>query len=207
MLRRLVVILIAGVLAIGGLLAYSTGGDLPVPGLPSAGPGSAPPEVPSTAPAPAPVDPGVPGLPAGPAADAETAAVVRVVDGDTLVVDRGNGHERVRLVGVDTPETVAPNAPIECFGPEASAYVTGLLSGQTVSLDPDPGQGDTDRYGRLLRYVWVATDAGGWNSVEALLLSGGFAEPYRDSHSRKAGFDALAAQAQAGGQGLWGACS
>jgi micrococcal nuclease len=203
MLRRLIVILIAGLLAIGGLLAYTTGGELP--SLPPVDAGS-----PSQLPPPVPVDPGVavdPGVPAGPGASAETATVVRVVDGDTLVVDRGKGNERVRLVGVDTPETVKPNAPVECYGPEASAYVTDLLSGQTVRLDPDPSQGDTDRYGRLLRYVWVPTDAGGWSSVEALLLSGGFAEPYRDAHSRKAAFDALAAQAQGGGQGLWGACS
>ena len=200
MLRRLIAILIAGVIAIGALLAYSSGVELPVPGFPGATSPAAPPAAP-------PVDPGHPaGLPTAPAASAETAAVVRVVDGDTLVVNRGNGDERVRLVGVDTPETVAPNAPVECFGPEASAYVTDLLSGATVRLDADPSQADTDRYGRLLRYVWVATDAGAWTSVEALLLSGGFAEPYRDAHSRKAGFDALAADAQATGRGLWGAC-
>lgn len=199
MLRRLIVILIAGVLAVGALLAYSSGLDVSFPGA-----------VHSTAPAVprAPVDPATQpaGLPAAPSAAAETAVVVRVVDGDTLVVDRGNGDERVRLVGVDTPETVAPNSPVECFGPEASAYVTGLLTGATVSLDPDPSQADADRYGRLLRYVWVATDAGGWNSVEVMLLTGGFAEPYRDSHSRKAGFDALGADAMAAARGLWGSC-
>jgi micrococcal nuclease len=206
MLRRLTVILIAGVIAIGALLASTSGLDIPIPGIPPATSDAAP---------PAPLDPGVPvdpgpspdGLPAAPSATAETAAVVRVVDGDTLVIDRGNGAERVRLVGVDTPETVAPNAPVECFGPEASAYLTDLLSGATVRLDQDPSQGDTDRYGRLLRYVWVPTDDGAWNSVEALLLSGGFAEPYRDSHSRKAGFDVLGAEAQTAGRGLWGACS
>jgi micrococcal nuclease len=190
-LRRLIVLLIAGVIAVGALLAYSSG----LPGIPSPAPSEAPPPAGAL-----PV-----GLPAAPAAGAESAAVVRVVDGDTLVVDRGHGDERVRLVGIDTPETAT--APVECFGPEASGYLTGLLAGATVSLEPDPGQGDTDRYGRLLRYVWMPTDAGAWNSVEALLLSGGFAEPYRDSHSRKAGFDALAAEAQAAGRGLWSACS
>ncbi|MET4637828.1 thermonuclease family protein [Mycetocola sp. 2940] len=194
MLRRLKLILIAGVLAIAALLVC-TWLDVPIHGIPA--PSQAPPVEPGVLPA---------GLPTAPSASAQTATVVRVVDGDTLVVDRGNGDERVRLVGVDTPETVAPNAPVECFGPEASAYLTGLLAGRTVSLDPDPSQADTDRYGRLLRYVWVA-DAGTWNSVEVLLLSGGFAEPYRDSHSRKAGFDALGVEAQTGGRGLWSACA
>lgn len=198
MLRRLIVILIAGVLAIGALLAYS--------GLDLSFPGATPATVPAAPPAPVEPGPQPAGLPAAPSAAAESAVVIRVVDGDTLVVDRGNGDERVRLVGVDTPETVAPNSPVECFGPEASAYVTDLLAGESVSLDPDPSQADADRYGRLLRYVWVATDAGEWSSIEVLLLSGGFAEPYRDTHSRKAGFDALGADAMAAGKGLWGAC-
>jgi micrococcal nuclease len=198
MLRRLIVIVIAAVLAMGALLV-SSWLDIPIPGIPPAasdGQRSVP-------------EPGVlpAGLPTEPSASAETATVVRVVDGDTLVIDRGNGDERVRLVGVDTPETVAPNAPIECYGPEASAYVTDLLAGATVSLDPDPSQADADRYGRLLRYVWVASDAGAWNSVEALLLSGGFAEPYPERHSRQAGFDTLGAEAENAGRGLWGACS
>ncbi|HEV7849041.1 MAG TPA: thermonuclease family protein [Mycetocola sp.] len=198
MLRRLTVILIAGVLAIGALL-LSTRPDVPIPGIPPA----------ATESVPVPVEPGVlPAVPpAAPSAAAESAAVVRVVDGDTLVVNRGEGDERVRLVGVDTPETVAPNAPVECFGPEASAYVTDLLTGATVSLDSDPSQGDTDRHGRLLRYVWVPGDGGTWNSVEALLIRGGFAEPYRDPHSRKAEFDALGAEAQVADRGLWGACA
>ena len=114
MLRRLTVILIAGILAIAGLLAYSGGIDQPAPDVPpidaGSGPATAAPQAPS------PVDPAMPGLPSGPGPTAEVAAIVRVVDGDTLVVDRGNGDERVRLVGVDTPETVQPNAPVECFG-------------------------------------------------------------------------------------------
>lgn len=202
MLRRLVITVVSVVLALGALLAWSSGIDVPVPGVPAA---TSPAASPSGAPVG--VDLGPSGLPPAPAASAETATVVRVVDGDTLVVDRGNGDERVRLVGVDTPETVAPNAPVECFGPEASAYVTDLLSGASVRLEPDPSQADADRYGRLLRYVWVPADAGTWDSVEALLLAGGYAEPYRDAHSRKAGFDALAAEAQGAGRGLWGACT
>ncbi|MBG6237495.1 micrococcal nuclease [Mycetocola sp. CAN_C7] len=195
MLRRLMVLVIAGVLAIGALLAYSSGFDLPIPG-----PGTT-----ATAP-PAPPSSNDHDLPTAPGSAAESATVVRVVDGDTLVIDRGNGDERVRLVGVDTPETVAPNSPVECFGPEASAYLTGMLTGASVRLDADPSQADADRYGRLLRYVWVADETGSWVSVEALLLAGGYAEPYRDAHSRKAGFDAVAAESQAAGRGLWSAC-
>lgn len=187
MLRRLIAILIAGLIAVGALLAYSAGADIPGPAPSAAEPGD--------------------GLPTAPGPTSESAMVVRVVDGDTLVIDRGRGDERVRLVGVDTPESVAPNAPVECFGPEASSYLTGLLSGKRVTIEIDASQGDTDRYGRLLRYVWIAADAEAWHSVEALLLTGGYAEPYRDAHTRKAGFDALAADAQAAGLGLWGSCS
>ena len=74
--------------------------------------------------------------------------VERVVDGDTIIVQ---GVGRVRLIGVDTPETVDPRRPVECFGKEASAFTTRLLEGQHVRLEYD--QERTDRYGRTLAYV------------------------------------------------------
>ncbi len=87
--------------------------------------------------------------------DLTEALVLDVVDGDTLVVRLGGREERLRMLGIDTPETVHPVRPVECFGREASAYTHELLEGQTVLLEDDPTQGNEDRFGRLLRYVWL----------------------------------------------------
>lgn len=87
----------------------------------------------------------------------EPATVKDVIDGDTVDVIRADGSEiRLRLIGLDTPETVDPNTPQECFGREASTRAAEMLAGQSVFLEIDASQGDTDRYGRYLRYVWFA---------------------------------------------------
>lgn len=90
-------------------------------------------------------------------AQLEPAVVDRVVDGDTVDVWLNDGSLiRLRLIGIDTPETVDPNTPQECFGRQASDRAKELLiEGQTVYLEPDDSQGDTDRYDRYLRYVWL----------------------------------------------------
>lgn len=80
--------------------------------------------------------------------------VARVVDGDTIRVLTSEGEIPVRLIGIDAPESVAPNRPVECFGPEASAETARLLEGGTVLLEPDPTQDAVDRYDRVLAYVW-----------------------------------------------------
>lgn len=83
-----------------------------------------------------------------------SARVVDVVDGDTVrVALRGGRTETVRIIGVDTPETKKPGTPVQCFGPEASAYTEARLAGRSVSLELDTEQ--RDRYGRLLAYVRV----------------------------------------------------
>ncbi|ACZ43622.1 Micrococcal nuclease [Thermobaculum terrenum ATCC BAA-798] len=81
--------------------------------------------------------------------------VARVVDGDTIRVIINGEEETVRLIGIDTPETVDPRKPVECFGREASAAAKRMLEGKQVYLEEDPTQGKRDRYGRLLAYVWV----------------------------------------------------
>ena len=81
--------------------------------------------------------------------------VIRIIDGDTIVVDNRGVLEKVRLIGVNTPETVDPRKKVECFGKEASRFVTDILTGSSVSLEIDASQGDQDRYGRLLRYVYL----------------------------------------------------
>ena len=80
--------------------------------------------------------------------------VTRVVDGDTIVVELLDGSsEKVRLIGINTPETVKPNSAVEHYGKEASNYTKSMLSGKTIYLEKDVG--DRDKYGRLLRYVWI----------------------------------------------------
>src|SRR5262245_44273760 len=82
--------------------------------------------------------------------------VVEAVDGDTFSIDMGSGSiEKVRLIGVDTPETHKPNTPVQCFGPEASAYTASQVAGKSVRLEADPTNSNRDRYGRLLRYVYL----------------------------------------------------
>lgn len=82
-------------------------------------------------------------------------AVSRVVDGDTVVLTRAGKKIKVRLIGINTPETVAPGRPVECFGREASAFAKKTLKGRKVWLEYDPVAGRTDRYGRTLAYLWL----------------------------------------------------
>ena len=77
----------------------------------------------------------------------ETARVVRVVDGDTIVIDRGRGNERVRYIGIDTPESVKPDTPVQFMANEASAANVALVAGRDVVLER--GVSDTDQYDRL----------------------------------------------------------
>src|SRR5438046_968199 len=84
------------------------------------------------------------------------ASVVRVVDGDTVDVQCQDGTtDRLRLIGIDTPEVVDPRKPVQCFAREASAHAHELLDGQSVSLELDPSQGERDVFGRLLAYLWL----------------------------------------------------
>lgn len=80
----------------------------------------------------------------------EMSRVMRVVDGDTLVIETG---ETVRLIGIDTPESVAPRGIVECLGKESATFLRELVEGKTVTLERDVSE--RDRYGRLLRYVFL----------------------------------------------------
>lgn len=82
--------------------------------------------------------------------------VFAIVDGDTVDITVGDQVVRLRLIGIDTPETKDPNEPVQCFGPEATNRARELLTGQAVLLEADPTQGEYDRYDRLLRYLWLA---------------------------------------------------
>ena len=108
-----------------------------------------------------------------PSGPTEEAQVVRVVDGDTIIVEVGGLEERVRYIGMDAPESVRPSFPIEEWGREASAANADLVEGESVVLERDVS--DTDRFGRLLRYVWLHEDTGEWLLVNLELVRLGYA--------------------------------
>ena len=127
--------------------------------------------------------------------------VSRVVDGDTIEVQLDGQDEDVRYIGVDTPETVKPEAAVECFGPQASSFNHRLVEGQQVRLVF--GAERRDVYGRLLAYAYI-----GHRFVNAELVRRGLARtleiPPNTLHS--ALFERLEMSAARRGRGLWGAC-
>jgi micrococcal nuclease len=139
----------------------------------------------------------------GPQGPTEQARVVRVVDGDTIIVDRGQGDERLRYIGIDTPETVKPDTPVAWMGPEATAANRALVEGQEVVLERDVSE--TDQYGRLLRYVWLESDAG-WLMVNEALLRRGVAQvtTYPPDVAYVDRFLQAQRAAREAGVGLWG---
>ena len=136
-------------------------------------------------------------------AEAEWGVVVRVADGDTLTVQFDDGEEEtIRFLDVDTPETVHPTRPEECYGAQASDF-TKTLMGQRVRVEEE----GRDRYGRLLAYVWVGADEGGqlWNVrllEEGLAVYNDYGNPGQYADTTRA----AAEQAMLAGVGLWSAC-
>jgi micrococcal nuclease len=129
------------------------------------------------------------------------AFVTRVVDGDTVEARIGEAVEDVRLIGIDTPETVKPEAPVECFGPEASSFTHRVLEGQPVRLVY--GVERHDIYDRLLAYAYIDH-----RFFNAELVRRGLARtleiPPNTLH--RALFRRLELKAARSGRGLWGAC-
>jgi micrococcal nuclease len=136
-------------------------------------------------------------------ASTSVGRVVRIVDGDTIRVSVGGREERVRYIGIDTPESVKPGTPVQCFAKKASAENKRLVGGQRVRLVRDVEE--RDRYGRLLAYVYPA--AGG-PMVNETLVRGGYARPLTIPpdvrHAER--FGRLADEARKAGRGLWRAC-
>jgi len=127
-----------------------------------------------------------------------TVEVKRVVDGDTFETDIG---DKVRLIGVNTPETVKPNSPVEAYGKEASDYTKKRLTGQTVYMFADVG--DKDKYGRLLRYVFIKGDEEMFN--ETLLREGyGNTMTIAPNVMFAEAFVNVEREARSRGKGLWG---
>ena len=133
------------------------------------------------------------------------ATLVRVVDGDTVVVDIDGQRETVRLIGIDTPETVKPNSPVECFGPEASARTKALLAtGTSVVVQRD--REARDRYGRLLRYVVKRSTGRDLNRVQ---VWAGWASVYvygGNPFERVTSYRRAQREAQVAPRGIWKAC-
>ena len=95
--------------------------------------------------------------------------IVRVVDGDTIIIHLNNHDERLRLIGINAPESVKPNSPIECFGKEASQHMKDLLADKTsLEFVRDSTQEARDRFGRLLGYIFIDDQ----NIAEQMILDG-----------------------------------
>ncbi len=121
--------------------------------------------------------------------------VTRVVDGDTIIL---NGRERVRLIGVDTPETVDPRRPVQYFGKEASAFTKRMVEGKKVRLEYD--QTRKDRYGRTLAYVYLEDGT----HLNAEIVKQGYGHAYTRFPFRYLGdFRRYESAARKAGKGLW----
>jgi micrococcal nuclease len=132
--------------------------------------------------------------------------VVRAIDGDTILVQGPGGRiEDIRLLGIDTPETVDPRRPVGCYGPQASAFTKHLVTGRRVTLRYDREL--HDRYGRFLAYVWL--EGGRPLFVNAELVRRGYARmyPFPPNTAHAGLFAALERSAALAGRGLWSACS
>ena len=142
------------------------------------------------------------------AADSSSAdgrgVVVRLIDGDTIVVKLGDTEEHVRLIGIDTPETHKPGTPVECFGPEAADHLAALIPpGTRVRLERD--RDTRDVYERLLAYVYRDSDG---LFLDLTMVKDGYAGPLAiaPNTAHRSEIDAAAAAARSARLGLWGAC-
>ena len=131
--------------------------------------------------------------------------VTHVNDGDTIIVRQADGREEtVRLLGVDTPEVKDPRKPVQCFGEAASAHTKAAIAiGSGVRLAPDPEDTDRDKYGRLLRYVYLPDGT----LYNAQLIQYGYGFAYTVFPLTKLDdFKALEIEARTNNRGLWGIC-
>jgi micrococcal nuclease len=129
-------------------------------------------------------------------------AVARVIDGDTFEANVNGAVEKVRVIGIDTPEIVDPRKPVECFGVEASNRAEVILSGQKVRLEYDPAQGERDKYARLLRHVFLEDGT----NFGLLMIREGYAHEYTYAVPCKYQQEYKEAQnyARENSLGLWG---
>lgn len=132
--------------------------------------------------------------------DDNTIRVIRVIDGDTFEARIATSTEKIRMIGIDTPESVDPRRPVQCFGKEAGAHLQQLIINREIRLEDDQSGDDRDKYGRLLRYVYIEGDV----LVNARMIEDGYAYAYtKFPFEKRAQFLKLQTQARAGLRGLW----
>lgn len=136
-----------------------------------------------------------------PALPSASYKVLKVIDGDTIVIDKDGTSETIRMIGVDTPETVHPSKAVQCFGVEASNQTKTWLTGQLVKLEVDSSQGERDKYGRLLAYVFRTDNL----FVNQKLIDEGFAYEYTYNlpYKYQAEFKTAEVEARTNKRGLW----
>lgn len=129
-------------------------------------------------------------------------SVVHIADGDTIDVLVDDQKVRVRLLGINSPESVAPNRPVECFGKEASNYISSLISNKSVRLELDPSKPEKDEYGRSLAYLFREDGL----FINSQMIESGYAYEYTYHNERykyQNDFKLAQAKAQKSMQGLW----
>lgn len=127
--------------------------------------------------------------------------VSKVVDGDTITIDMNGKKETLRLIGINTPESVDPRRPVQCFGEEAAVKAKSILEHQRVRIELDPSQGERDKYSRMLAYVFLAD---GTNFNQTMIAEGyAYEYTYNKPYKYQSEFKAAQVRAKAAGLGLW----
>jgi endonuclease YncB( thermonuclease family) len=139
-------------------------------------------------------------------ANSNLTKVLKVVDGDTIEAEISGQRERIRFIGIDTPETVDPRRPVQCFGVEASNENKKLLEGKSVLLEKDISE--TDKYNRLLRYIFLPEPDGSRLFINDYLVRQGFAKvsTYPPDVKYDQQFKEAQEEARINKRGLWSRC-
>lgn len=140
------------------------------------------------------------------AAPRVAASLVRVVDGDTIVVNYQGAQKTVRMIGIDSPETKHPTKPVGFYGPESSQNLTTMLRGATITLEFDSTQAREDQYGRLLAYVWYTKGDSGLKLANLEQIASGSAAEYSfdTRYNHRNIFLRAQTLAKASSLGMWG---
>lgn len=135
------------------------------------------------------------------APEGESYSVIKVVDGDTIAISMGGKSETMRLIGIDTPETVDTRVEVQCFGKESSDKLKSLLNGKKVRLEMDPKEGERDKYKRLLAYVFREDGL----HINKYMIEEGYAYEYTydTAYKYQKEFKAAEAVAKNAEKGLW----
>jgi endonuclease YncB( thermonuclease family) len=129
--------------------------------------------------------------------------VSKFVDGDTIAVSMNGQDQRIRFIGVDTPETHDPRKAVQCYGMAAAAFTKRLIGTQPIRLEADPQGTNRDRYDRLLRYIYLQDGT----LVNTELIKQGYGFAYTSfPFTKKEEFRAYQKQAMASNKGLWSTC-